>query len=160
MEANLRGGRQNPHQVNWLRNASPGRSLFCSSQGRVEQITWVAKCETGSGGAISRKHGSSNFVLELEMSLPRVLEMVISGMASAKHHHVYVVELDEVVLKDRKFVTANPGYDPFMACLYVGMTGLDPREHFRNLKRGHKANRFVKKHGLTCCRTCLSCTIP
>ena len=69
-------------------------------------------------------------------------------MANAKHHNVYVVELNEAVLKDKKFVAANPGYDPYLACLYVGMTGLKPEKRFKNHKRSYKANRYVQKYGL------------
>ena len=64
------------------------------------------------------------------------------------HHHVYVVELDEAVLRERKFVLANPDRDPFLSCLYVGMTGLDPEVRFENHKRGYKANKYVQKYGL------------
>ena len=69
-------------------------------------------------------------------------------MANDKHHNVYVVELDEGVLKDKKFVVTNPEYDPYLACLYVGMTGLKPEKRFKNHKSGNKANRFVQKYGL------------
>ena len=70
-------------------------------------------------------------------------------MKKPKHHHnVYVVELDEAVLKDKKFCAANPNFDPYLSCLYVGMTGLDPKERFKNHKRGYKANKYVQKHGL------------
>jgi len=64
------------------------------------------------------------------------------------HHHVYVVELDEAVLKDKKFVAANPNWHPDLSCLYVGMTGLTPEQRFKNHKAGHKANKYVKKYGL------------
>ena len=64
------------------------------------------------------------------------------------HHNVYVVELDDAVLRDKAFVEANPGYDPFLTPMYVGMTGLNPKERFKNHKRGYKANKYVKKYGL------------
>lgn len=63
-------------------------------------------------------------------------------------HNIYVIELDKKVLKERKFVEANPRHDPKKVCLYVGMTGLSPDERFENHKEGHKANRYVKKYGL------------
>ena len=69
-------------------------------------------------------------------------------MAGKLHHHVYVVELDPAVLKDKKFVAANPNYHPDLACLYVGMTGLTPELRFQNHKAGRKANKYVQKHGL------------
>jgi len=68
---------------------------------------------------------------------------------SARHrHHVYVVELDPVVLNDRRFARANPGRDPTKPCVYVGMTGLTPELRFARHKAGIKANRFVLDHGL------------
>ena len=69
-------------------------------------------------------------------------------MAKAPHHHVYVIELDELVLKDKGFVRANPDRDPYLSCLYVGMTGLNPKQRFKNHKAGYKANKYVRKYGL------------
>ena len=67
---------------------------------------------------------------------------------SKDHHSVYVVELDEAVLRDKKFCAANPNFDPYLSCLYVGMTGLDPEVRFENHKRGYKSNKYVQKYGL------------
>lgn len=69
-------------------------------------------------------------------------------MPKAPHHHVYVIELDESILKDKNFVSANPDRDPYLSCLYVGMTGLNPKQRFNNHKAGYKANKYVKKYGL------------
>ncbi|KPJ59235.1 MAG: hypothetical protein AMJ46_12095 [Latescibacteria bacterium DG_63] len=69
-------------------------------------------------------------------------------MGKERTHNIYVIELDKKVLKERKFLEANPGYKPEKACLYVGMTGLSPDERFRSHKEGHKANKYVKKYGL------------
>ena len=57
------------------------------------------------------------------------------GMAK-NHHNVYVVELDDAVFRDKAFVEASPDYDPFLTPMYVGMTGLNPKERFKNHKRG------------------------
>ena len=65
-----------------------------------------------------------------------------------KHHNVYVVELDEGVLRERRFAAANPDRDPSKPCLYVGATGLSPEERFENHKAGYKANRYVERYGL------------
>jgi hypothetical protein len=62
-------------------------------------------------------------------------------------HNVYVVELDPVVLKIRRFRARNPNYRPGSPCVYVGMTGLPPGERFQNHKAGVKANWYVKKFG-------------
>jgi predicted GIY-YIG superfamily endonuclease len=53
---------------------------------------------------------------------------------AALHHSVYVV-----FLRNPKG-DGRPGY-------YVGMTGLDPRERFRNHKTGLKSARVVRKYG-------------
>jgi len=64
------------------------------------------------------------------------------------HHHVYVIELHRDVLYERRFRQANPGYDGFAPCVYVGMTGLSPQQRWRNHKDGVKSNRFVERYGL------------
>jgi hypothetical protein len=73
--------------------------------------------------------------------------LVGSKQAKARHH-VYVIELDEKVLREPKFLRANPGYRLGMACLYVGMTGLDPDLRFDRHKAGIQSNRFVFDYGL------------
>lgn len=65
-----------------------------------------------------------------------------------KHHNVYVVELSPEVLKERKFLEANPDRDASKPCVYVGMTGLAPEERFANHKKGHKSNRYVQRYGV------------
>jgi len=66
------------------------------------------------------------------------------------HHNVYVIELDDRVLADKKFLAANPqcqkGVDTIP--LYVGMTGLAPEQRFENHRNGHKSCRYVKKYGI------------
>jgi len=66
------------------------------------------------------------------------------------HHSVYVIELNEKVLKDKKFLAANPQYQEGAGAipLYVGMTGLAPEQRFENHRNGYKSCRFVKKFGL------------
>jgi hypothetical protein len=66
----------------------------------------------------------------------------------AFHHHVYVVELAAAVLREARFLRANPGYAHAMPCVYVGMTGLTPDERFDKHKAGIKSNRFVRVYGL------------
>jgi len=75
----------------------------------------------------------------------------LARKGKSKKHNVYVVELDEAVLRDAKFCAANPNFDPYLSCLYVGMTGLDPEVRFENHKRGYKACRYVTKYGLHLC---------
>ena len=69
-------------------------------------------------------------------------------MAFEKNHNVYVVELYPAILeKESAFLEENPGHDPMMPYLYVGMTGLDPQERYANHRNGYKANRFVRRYG-------------
>lgn len=67
---------------------------------------------------------------------------------AAHHHHVYVVLLDNAVLKDRAFCKANPRHDPAKPCIYVGMTGLPPIERFWNHQEGYQSSRFVHRYGI------------
>jgi hypothetical protein len=84
-------------------------------------------------------------------SVPRP-ELKTKGGAAARparaRHHVYVIELDERVLKEHKFVRANPQHQLGMACLYVGMTGLDPDLRFDRHKAGIQSNRYVFAYGV------------
>jgi len=63
-------------------------------------------------------------------------------------HHVYVVELDREVLKDTRFLEANPRHDPAKPCVYVGLTGLTPEVRFVRHKSGIQASRLVRRFGL------------
>ncbi len=68
---------------------------------------------------------------------------------------VYVIRLDEAVLKNRGFRAANPlafealrhSRDSRPLCVYVGATGLSPEERFANHKAGHKANWYAQTYG-------------
>ena len=60
---------------------------------------------------------------------------------------VYVIRLGAAVLKNRRFRAANPGYVKGSPCVYVGATGLTPKERFANHRAGHKANYFAYAYG-------------
>ena len=64
------------------------------------------------------------------------------------HYSVYVIELSKAVLKEPKFVKANPNYDHNKLCLYVGATGLDVSERFAKHKAGVKSNKYVQLYGI------------
>ncbi|MBI1175815.1 hypothetical protein GC207_00090 [bacterium] len=64
------------------------------------------------------------------------------------HHNVYVVLLDPVVAKFRKVRAENPRRDPAKPCVYVGMTGLTPKDRFANHKAGIKDASLVKQFGI------------
>jgi hypothetical protein len=64
------------------------------------------------------------------------------------HHNVYVVLLDPAVGKIRKIRAENPERDPKKPCVYVGMTGLTPKERFANHKAGIRSASVVRRYGL------------
>jgi hypothetical protein len=66
----------------------------------------------------------------------------------ALHHHVYVVLLKPAVGKMRKVLAENPKRDPKKPCVYVGLTGLTPKERFANHKAGIKSASVVKRYGI------------
>ncbi len=76
------------------------------------------------------------------------MQPLVNIQSSKFHHYVYVVVLDDKVLKVRKFANANTTYQIGKSCLYVGMTGLDPDTRFDKHKAGIKANSYVQKYGL------------
>ncbi len=66
-------------------------------------------------------------------------------------YYVYVIRLDDAVLKSRKFRTHNPGMIPGLPCFYVGQSCHPPETRFWQHKTGYKGNRFVKEFGLGLC---------
>ena len=48
----------------------------------------------------------------------------------------------------RSVLSVNPGPATGKPCVYVGMTGLDPAERFRNHKTGIKSAAVVQRYGL------------
>ena len=65
-----------------------------------------------------------------------------------QHHNVYVVLLDSAVGKIRNVRAENPKRNPKKPCVYVGMTGLTPKERFANHKAGIKAASVEKRYGI------------
>ena len=78
----------------------------------------------------------------------RTLKRHRPGHKAELHHHVYVVLLDDAVGKLRKVQAENPNRDPKKPCVYVGMTGLTPKERLANHKAGLKAAAVVKRYGI------------
>ena len=70
------------------------------------------------------------------------------GQATGHHHHVYVVLLEPLAARIRKVLAENPGRDPLMPCVYVGMTGLTPQHRLANHKAGIKDAWVVRRYGL------------
>ena len=63
-------------------------------------------------------------------------------------HNIYVIELSQEVLKNRKFKEANPDCISGKPLAYVGMTSRTPEERFEQHKTGYKSARLVRKFGV------------
>ena len=70
------------------------------------------------------------------------------GSETFKGFHVYVVELDPIVLEYPRVRAAHPDYRRGYPCVYVGSTGLTEEVRFARHKAGIKANRYVRDHGI------------
>ena len=66
-------------------------------------------------------------------------------------YYVYVIKLDDAVLKSRKFKRRNPKAISGLSCFYVGQSCHPPETRFWQHKKGYKGNRFVKDFGLGLC---------
>lgn len=64
------------------------------------------------------------------------------------HHSVYVILLDDAVLRHPSVTRLNRGRDPAKPCVYVGMTGLPVEHRFENHKHGYKSAWVVEKYGV------------
>jgi hypothetical protein len=78
----------------------------------------------------------------------RTYKQLRAKIQAEHHHNVYVVLLAPAVGRIRKVRAENPKRDPKKPCVYVGMTGLTPKERFANHKAGIKAAPVVKRYGL------------
>ena len=63
-------------------------------------------------------------------------------------YSVYVIDLKEDVLKERKFREANPRYVEGNPCVYVGSTACTPDKRFQQHRRGYKHNRYAERYGV------------
>ena len=59
-----------------------------------------------------------------------------------------MIRLDDAVLERRKFLKANPDYQPGKPCVYVGVTSHDPAVRFNQHKEGSKASPIAKRYVL------------
>ena len=69
-------------------------------------------------------------------------------------YRVYIVDLEKAVLGLKKFKSRNPNYQEGKPCVYVGSTGIDVEERFRQHVCGTKSkkgkslsNKYAKKYG-------------
>ncbi|HVP39677.1 MAG TPA: hypothetical protein VMS93_10905 [Candidatus Saccharimonadales bacterium] len=65
----------------------------------------------------------------------------------AARYHVYVIRLDRAVAQHRRFLDANPRWDPRKPCVYVGMSACPPEERLRQHLEGYKASRYAHRYG-------------
>ncbi len=61
--------------------------------------------------------------------------------------NLYVIRLDDRVLKLDKFRKKNPTYRSGRPCMYVGITSCDPRVRFKQHKHGYKSSRLASRYG-------------
>jgi predicted GIY-YIG superfamily endonuclease len=66
-------------------------------------------------------------------------------------YYVYIIRLDDAVLKSRKFRHHNPDINVDLPCFYIGQSCHPPEARFWQHKSGYKGNRFVKEFGLGLC---------
>ena len=64
-----------------------------------------------------------------------------------KVKNLYVVRLDDDVLKLTKFRRENPEHSPPKPCLYVGATSCSPAVRFKQHKDGYKSASIVRRFG-------------
>lgn len=72
----------------------------------------------------------------------------LHGPDSKKQYHVYVIELDDVILCNKRFLSRNSDYQQGRPCVYVGQTGKTPYERFQDHQNGNHSNRFAKEYGV------------
>jgi hypothetical protein len=72
----------------------------------------------------------------------------LRSKAENYHHNVYVILLDDAVLRNRAVLRLNPKRDPLKPAVYVGMTGLPVDHRFENHRNGYKSARLVEKFGV------------
>jgi len=60
---------------------------------------------------------------------------------------VYVIELNDDIRSNKKFLAKNPEMKEDKVCVYVGSTGLDPERRFAQHLEGYKSCKYVKNFG-------------
>ena len=65
-----------------------------------------------------------------------------------KRYYLYVIELEQEVIKFRKFKERNPYFIEGKECFYVGQSSRKPELRFEQHKEGYKSNRYAQKYGL------------
>ena len=79
-------------------------------------------------------------------------------MASEKRYYIYVIRLDDSILRLKKFRDANPDYISGKPCAYVGQSYKKPDIRFKEHISGYRKDgkkRFstkAKRYGKNLCR--------
>ena len=74
--------------------------------------------------------------MELEPLLLNTLKMMVGH--SKRKYQIYVVALDDSILKRKDFRERNPKHKPGKQCLYVGQTAKDPNDRLKQHLEGGK----------------------
>lgn len=69
-------------------------------------------------------------------------------MNGKARYNIYVIELREEVLSNKKFMEKNPKFIPGNPCVYVGMTSRSPEERFQQHLAGYKSAKMARKYGV------------
>lgn len=63
-------------------------------------------------------------------------------------YYLYVIELEKIVAKSKKFKKQNPHLGFGQRCFYVGQSVRAPMLRFKQHKEGYKSNTFAKRLGM------------
>ncbi len=94
---------------------------------------WIAVRTPGDGRVATSRAPFDADTTDALVRAARTVRPDGSRRSAEAHHSVYLVLL---------------GFADDEYGLYVGLTGLDPEQRFRNHKAGHKASRWVRRHGI------------
>lgn len=112
-------------------------ALSLGAEAALQTILWIedglivsTNCADGSREAM--EGWAANFVREDEFP----------------SNCIYVIRLSADVLESKDFLEVNPKARTAKDLFYVGRTSRSWEERFDQHRRGHKASRFVRKHGV------------
>jgi hypothetical protein len=139
--------------------AVPGAELTTVGQARVKEIeAYAAEIfvdEDGWAAALAEERKDAEQKMEAEGQQEKEMAHrhgypydILAQARETKrgNSHIYVVLLDDGVRGRRR---VKIGSDPSAPTVYVGMTGLTPRERFRNHKASYKAGKgYVRDYGI------------
>jgi len=153
-------------ELDWVRRLNPGRDPLkrCIRVGRLSGVRRVSQVFSmcSFDGKVSllhgltRKYDAEGDRSRLEVGLAGERELVeklrregwiVANKPPREDWKVYVIEVDPVVRRHGAVVSANPDANPALPCLYIGQTGREIEERFREHQTGmgeKKGGRFLK----------------